>query len=254
MKNKAIGTYCFKTDLGRIRITNEDQAIALTNAHGDVMLLVCDGMGGQNHGDLASRLCKDIIVEEFNKTKFLNMPAVFVKMWLKTIIKKANSAVYDESIRNPIYKGMGTTLTLALVRKNSLIIAQIGDSRAYVLTKDNKLKQLTTDQTYVAYLYRSGQIKESDMKTHPKRHVLLNALGIYPSISVDIITYKYNKEPVLLCSDGLYNNIPVSDIESIISLDDTPQQKCDELISLANANGGSDNIAIVYWEASIHGY
>ena len=253
MKNKIIGTYSFKTDVGKIRITNEDQALALTNCHGDVMLLVCDGMGGQNHGDLASRIAKEIFSEEFLKAPKFAIPFM-IKFWLKSTIKKANSVVYDESVRNNLYKGMGTTVTIAILSRGYLTIGQIGDSRAYVMTKNGKLKQLTDDQTYVAYLYRSGQIKEEDMKTHPKRHVLLNALGVYPSVSFDLLSFKYNGEPLLLCSDGLYNNVNSTDIETILRLDDTPQQKCDELISLSNANGGSDNIAIVYWEASIHGY
>lgn len=253
MKNKILGTYSFKTDVGKIRITNEDQANALTNAHGDVLLLVCDGMGGQNHGDLASRLVKEYISEQFlDAPNFL--ATIFAKAWIKSVIKKANAIVYDEASRNPLYKGMGTTLTLVLLTRGQLIIAQIGDSRCYALDKNNKLKQLTEDQTYVAYLYRSGQISEEDMKTHPKRHVLLNALGVYPSVTMDITIKKYNNEPILVCSDGLYNNVNTIDIETILRLDDSPQQKCDELISLANANGGSDNIAVVYWEASIHAY
>ncbi len=243
---KAIGRYSFKTDVGRIRIANEDQALALTNSNGEVLLLVCDGMGGQSYGELASRLTRDVIAEEFAKKP--SFPLIyFEKIWLKSVVKKANSLVYNEAFRNPTYKGMGTTLTCCLVLKKNIIIGQIGDSRIYML-ENNKLVQLSEDQTYVAYLYRSGQISESEMKTHPKRHVLLNALGVYPSLSIDCFSKKYNGQPLLLCSDGLYNNVPSSDIESIIKLDDSPQQKCDELVSLANANGGSDNIAIVYWE------
>ena len=217
------------------------------------LMIVCDGMGGQNHGDLASRIAKEIFSEEFLKAPKFAIPFM-IKFWLKSTIKKANSVVYDESVRNNLYKGMGTTVTIAILSRGYLTIGQIGDSRAYVMTQNGKLKQLTDDQTYVAYLYRSGQIKEEDMKTHPKRHVLLNALGVYPSVSFDLLSFKYNGEPLLLCSDGLYNNVTSTDIETILRLDDTPQQKCDELISLSNANGGSDNIAIVYWEASIHGY
>lgn len=248
---RAVGRYSYKTDVGRIRIANEDQALALTNPNGEVLLLVCDGMGGQNYGELASRLTRDIIAEEFEKKP--RLPGVFLeRVWLRSVVKKANTLVYNESKRNPMYKGMGTTLTICLVSKTSITIGQVGDSRAYMLI-DNKLCQITEDQTYVAYLYRSGQISESELKTHPKRHVLLNALGVYPSLSIDIFTKKYEGQPLLLCSDGLYNSVNPNDIESIIRLDDLPQQKCDELVSLANANGGSDNIAIVYWEVLRYG-
>ena len=120
----------------------------------------------------------------------------------------------------------------------------------YILNNENQFSQVTEDQTYVGYLYRTGQITAEEMKTHPKRHMLMNALGVYPSASIDIKVSKYNNESVMLCSDGLYNNVPEADIASIIKGDDTTEEKINELICLANANGGSDNIGVVLWEAS----
>lgn len=248
MKKKYLfGNYSYKTDVGKVRITNEDQALGLTNSHGNVLLIVCDGMGGSNKGDLASRLAVDILKEEFfNVKKFITRPGAYY--WLSKTIRKANSIIFNEASKNEMYKGMGTTLTAALLIGSYLIYAQVGDSRLYAL-KDNFV-QLSEDQTYINYLYKTGQISENEMLTHPKRHVLMNALGIYPSVDIDIKIKRYNNENLLLCSDGLYNNVNKKDIETILRNSDSCEQKVNELINIANANGGSDNIAVLIWEAS----
>lgn len=252
MNKIIVGNYCYKTDVGRVRITNEDQAKVVLNANGRILMIVCDGMGGQNHGELASRLAVSIVEEEFLKCPFIPSPS-FERFWLRNAIKKANSAIFNQAIENPVYKGMGTTFTAVLLAPNHITYAHIGDSRAYSF-RNGKLEQFTKDQTYVAYLARTGELKEEDMATHPKRHVLLNALGVYPSLSLDLKTIKYEGEHLLLCSDGLFNNISNNDLSAIVKTDESPQQKVDQLISLANANGGSDNIAVAYWESEKYGH
>ena len=242
------GRFAFHTDVGKVRISNEDQACALVNAYGTVLLIVCDGMGGQNKGDYASALAVSYIVDEFKKVnRFIS--SLHVYYWLNQTCRNANNQIYSESIRNPTYQGMGTTLSIAIVRKNKLFIAQVGDSRVYTY-KDKKLTQLTEDQTYVGYLYRTGQISKEEMATHPKRHMLMNALGVYPTLNIDIKIRKYENEPLLLCSDGLYNNASETTIASVLANKDSPEEKVNELISIANNNGGSDNIAVVIWESN----
>lgn len=248
-KNYVFGRFAYRTDIGKVRISNEDQAYAAINANGNVLLLVCDGMGGQNKGDLASNIAAKTIAEEFRKrNKFLTKAGAY--NWVRRSIYKANKEVFQMSNENPIYKEMGTTITLALIVKNFMINAQMGDSRMYVLNGNKEFSQVTEDQTYVGYLYRTGQIEKEEMKTHPKRHMLMNALGVYGSPSIDMKIFKYSNESILLCSDGLYNNVPDNDISSIVKGDDTTEEKINELISLANMNGGSDNIAVVLWEAN----
>ncbi len=248
MKNVITGNYSCKTDVGRVRITNEDQALALTNPKGRVLLVVCDGMGGQSHGELASRIAITTLANSFSESPIL-VNQYFELAWLRKVIKAANKQIFNMSQSNKEYHGMGSTITAVLVSSDHIVIGHVGDSRAYIL-KDGEFEQLTEDQTYVAYLVRSGQLKPEEALTHPKRHVLNNALGTYPSLSLDLSVHKYNGEQLLLCSDGLYNNVDISDISTIVKTDDSPQQKCDQLISLANANGGSDNIAVVVWEAN----
>ncbi len=243
------GQYYYRTDIGKVRLSNEDRVNALTDSKGNVLLIVCDGMGGSSKGDLAASLTIDTISNEFinKKRKFLARNGALY--WLTNTIRKANKVVYEESQKNEIYNGMGTTLTAILISKGFYVVAQVGDSRAYTI-KDNKLFQITEDQTYVGYLYRTGQISKEEMATHPKRHVLMNALGIYPSVEVDGHYSNYNQEPFLLCSDGLYNNLDAFNIEAILKSSDAVEQKVNELITIANAQGGSDNIGIVIWEAN----
>ena len=248
MKKYLTGRFSYKTDIGKIRVSNEDQAAALTNASGNVLLVVCDGMGGQNKGDMASSLAVNTVINSFkNKKGFLN--TYFAKLWVGNVIREANRCIYDHSQSNPAYHGMGTTITLLLIIKDVAIMGHVGDSRCYFLRNHRELKQMSDDQTYVAYLIRTKQITPQEALTHPKRHVLMNALGVYPSASIDVKTFPYMGEEVLLCSDGLYNNVPVSDIASVLKGNDSVEQKVNELIAIGNKNGGSDNIAVVIWEA-----
>ena len=246
-KKYLYGTFYVKTDIGKVRMTNEDRAIALTNAYGNILLVVCDGMGGSAKGEYAASLATSIFEEAFNaKNKFRN--SLEANSWIRKWVRKINTAIFNESEKNPQYKGMGTTLSLALIVKEHMTLCQIGDSRVYSL-KNKDLVQLTEDQTLVNYLYHLGKISKEEMATHPKRHVLMNALGIYPTIDMELKRVNYLNESVMVCSDGLYNNVSDNDIASIAKGNDTVEQKVHELISLANANGGSDNIAVVIWEA-----
>ena len=241
------GRFGNKTDIGLVRASNEDKALSLIDADGTVLLCVCDGMGGYMKGDFASKIATDIINAAFlSKKKWLF--SFQVSNWVSKIIKSINYSVYSESSDGERFKGMGTTLTAVLIVNNFYVLAQVGDSRCYTIN-NNKIKQLSEDQTYAAYLYRIGQITKEQMDTHPKRHILTNSLGIYPSISIDMRVDNYNDETFLLCSDGLYNNVDDGNIESILLSDDGVDIKINELISLANANGGSDNIGVVIWEA-----
>lgn len=241
------GRYSYKTDIGKVRLTNEDQANATVNAKGDIFLIVCDGMGGQNKGELASSIAVSHLIDDFNSSKFLN--AIDCQMWLNRHIRAVNRYIYNEARQNALYRGMGTTLTAAIIYKSYLVLAQIGDSRLYEV-KDNTLVQLTKDQTYVNYLYNTGQITKEEMATHPRRHMLMNALGTYPSVEIDLSIKPYTNQTLLLCSDGLYNNVSENTISSIMKGKDSPEEKVNELISIANNNGGSDNIGIVIWEAT----
>ena len=242
------GNFYHLVDKGKVRATNEDSAISVVNCYGNVLLAVADGMGGANKGEYASeKLLKHIEEEFIGLEKELQKPKQLMD-WLYKVINAANHKIYNKAKENKEYEGMGTTLSLCLIVKNILITAQVGDSRIYLI-KDKKLEQISVDQTYATYLVHDKKIDPAQARVHKNRHMLTNAIGTKKDASVDIQSYDYNKESILLCSDGLYNNVPPLVMESILRGNDTPERKCNQLIAFGNNNGGSDNMAVVIWES-----
>ncbi|HMM00755.1 MAG TPA: Stp1/IreP family PP2C-type Ser/Thr phosphatase [Bacilli bacterium] len=250
MKKARMGSFCYRTDRGLVRMTNEDQALVLINNSGNVFLVVADGIGGQAQGDLASKIAVDTLAEEFrNKSSF--WCSLDARNWLLRAIRKANKAVFNEAQSNKQYKDMGTTLVVALVHRHRLIVANIGDSRAYLCDFYHQMRRLTEDQTFVDYLVKVGQLDPKAKDIDPRRHVLVNALGVSLAASIDIKSYRYRGETILLCSDGLYNNIIEPHLADIISAHENIETRAEKMIEAANINGGSDNIAVALWEDEV---
>lgn len=239
------GNFAFDTNRGRVRLSNEDQARVVVNSNKDVLLVVCDGMGGEKKGDYASRYACSALVDAFMKRRH----PWFSKLWLYHVIKSINRDIYSDSQKNPLYEGMGTTMIAILIEGKRMIVANIGDSRAYSYGF-GMFERLSEDQTYVDYLYRTGKIEESETQTRSDRHMLMNALGIFPSVSIDIVSKRYIGQSLMCCSDGLYNLVSEQEIRQALFTDDRPEVKVSSLIAQANGNGGSDNIAIAIWEAA----
>jgi protein phosphatase len=243
------GSFAFKSDIGKVRVSNEDQVIAVANKHHNILLAVADGMGGHARGDIASKLAMQSLLKGFNNT-FGLLTSKTATLWLRQQVIHANRAIYQEAQKSSSLKEMGTTLVIALVVHKDLIVLYIGDSRVYQFYQ-GQLKQLTEDQTYVDYLFRQGKISKEQMVNHPQKHVLLNALGLNPNVSYDLQVLPYTGQKLMVCSDGLYNNVSDIEIASILSGTDPVQLKVDSFINLANAHGGSDNIAVAVWEAEV---
>ncbi len=248
MKKKLYnGTFYYKKDIGRVRILNEDDTKIVVNAKSNVLMIVTDGMGGTSKGDYASLTTINTIVDSFKRHNgFLSLYTA--KRWLISSAKRANRYIYATQYKNKTYKEMGTTLVCALIYKDKLICLNVGDSRLY-LYNNHELSQVFEDQTYVNYLYHSGQIAEKEVETHPNRHVITNAIGLFPSLSYDLKVLNYKGEKILLCSDGLYNNVNMDDVLNILRTNDSSEEKVKMMINLANFNGGSDNISVALWEA-----
>lgn len=241
----------YQIDPGKVRIKNEDQANIITNSNGDTLMIVADGMGGHNKGDYASKLAVDSISDEFKKRKLPFTSIFSARLWLQNVINKANKLVFNTAEKVKEYKGMGTTLVVALIRKKNAIILNVGDSRAYIYRND-KLERLSEDQSYVDYLKRSGIIDEAEAENRKDKNILLSALGVYPSVSYNSKILLYHNEPILLCSDGLFNSVKEEDIKNIIKKKSPAKVTVRELINSANKNGGSDNIAAAYFIRSSH--
>lgn len=240
MKRK-VNTY-FSLDCGKVRKNNEDRA-AIIDTNDVQLLLVCDGMGGHKKGEVASQLAIDIITSSFEFDD-KNTTEYKAKKVIRKVMKKANSEINNLATTNPNYADMGTTVVMAVVLEDTTLICNCGDSRAYSYSKEYGLKQLTTDQTYVQYLYSLGKIKKEEIKTHPKRHILMNAMGINPTIDYDIISIPNDYDSLLLASDGFTNMVSKKEIEQLIALEGTVKEKVDTMLQRALENGGLDNIAI----------
>lgn len=244
--------FAYKDDIGLVRSNNEDNAYIIKKDNNDILMMVFDGMGGHMYGDVASSLALDFIKNEFNKKKKfygkMNMHS-----WLKNTILKTNKYLYEYSKINKL-RGMGTTFACFLIHKKHTLMAYLGDSRCYLI-KENEIKLISSDETYVNFLYESGKISLEEKNNHPQKNVITNALGCYLSIIVNIGFIKEDYNGLLLCSDGLYNMVDEKSIFSIIKKYETNCEKCvNYLIKKANKNGGKDNIAVaIYQKEQING-
>ena len=240
------GRFGCKTDIGLVRASNEDKALSLIDADGNILLCVCDGMGGYMKGDFASKIATDSITAAF-KSKRKWVFSFQITKWVSKLVKQINYSVFSESNDTDNFKGMGTTLVMAIFFKDNIYITNIGDSRCYVLEKD-EIKQLTRDQTYVEYLLSHNKITAEEKLTSKDRHALMNFIGKDKTIDFEYKIVKNERKTVLLCSDGLYNNANDKQIFSALNSEERLDQKISTLIGIAKANGGTDNIAVSLWE------
>jgi len=238
-----------RTDVGRHRSLNEDSLLNLSTppAHPDTpvgLFAVADGMGGHAAGDVASRLAIQVIEQLAlsnllrPSTADLTLPAP--STWLATAVTAANQAVYEQ--RQAAGTDMGTTLVIALIVGNVATIANVGDSRAYLLNP-NRIVQITTDHSLVERLIATGQITAEQAAHHPQKNVIYRVIGDKPETEIDMFKQWLSPgEAVLLCSDGLSGMVSDQQIWETWKTSASPQQACDRLIEAANQAGGDDNI------------
>jgi len=233
------------TDTGRVRSHNEDSVTILKNLSGEYLLIVADGMGGHRAGEVASSM----VVTHFGK-RFNELGTVGTKIdainWLKDNIREVNHNLIVYASENPESKGMGTTIVIALLTKDYLLYANIGDSSGYAM-KNGRLLKITKDHTLVRLLVETGEITEEEAKYHPKKNVLMKALGGEEDVIPDIREVDMSFDAILLCSDGLTNMLSNEQIEKVLNETDlSVEDKIIKLIRKCNARGGTDNISIAY--------
>ncbi|MDD2956221.1 MAG: Stp1/IreP family PP2C-type Ser/Thr phosphatase [Oscillospiraceae bacterium] len=238
-----------KTDVGRHREVNQDCFYLRELSDGAVLAILCDGMGGQNGGQVASenavRSMAQRIVRDYRKDYSANS----IRHMLSTAMAAANSEVYAMSKKNRELSGMGTTAIAALVRDGMVYLLHVGDSRVYLVNGESA-RQLTRDHSVVQMLVERGEITSEEAKYHPERHFITRALGVREAVEAD---YQEESVPagncVLLCSDGLSNHLDEEDIAGIVHSHD-PAEGVEELVERANIMGGTDNITVVLIENS----
>lgn len=247
IKNSKLGgivtKYSMKTDKGIVRATNQDSCFVTIFDDGSCFAVVCDGMGGPNAGDVASEIAVKNISERFVAGWRPKITVESVKNLLSTSISAANICVYDAAEADEKYRGMGTTVVAAVLMDEILVIAHVGDSRAYLIS--DHIQLLTKDHSLVQELVDSGQITDSDAKNYPYRNVITRAIGISEHVDIDFSERRVEaSDKIMLCSDGLTNFISEKDIYKIIS-DNDIDVVSDILVNTANSNGGGDNITAV---------
>ncbi|EXX84727.1 serine/threonine protein phosphatase [Paenibacillus darwinianus] len=234
-----------RSDIGRIRLVNEDRAWVGQLENGITVAIVADGMGGHQAGDVASQLAVDTFRESLRDYKDPLDPEQ-AKTLIRQAILQANEIVYEMASQNDRYHNMGTTVVAAMLFEGSGIIGHIGDSRAYRL-HDGRLRLLTEDHTLVNELAKSGQISAEEAANHPRRNVLTRALGTDRHVEVDVKGFAWTPgDMLLLCSDGLYSMVGEDEmLAALLDAEPNLDGKAERLIELALHAGGDDNVTVL---------
>ena len=248
-EKKDMKTYSI-TDIGRRRTMNQDYVYASEQPVGNLknLLIVADGMGGHNAGDLASRYTVELMVEYITNEKDEKRPVSL----LSSAIHHANELVMEKARSAKEYEGMGTTIVAATVTDGCLYVANVGDSRLYLI--DQGIEQITRDHSLVEEMIRMGEIQRKDAKSHPDRNVITRAVGVHVPVRVDFFDVKLEKgDKLLLCSDGLTNMVEDEDILQLVKKSVSLKEAAERLVTEANKNGGRDNISVVLCGVPING-
>jgi PPM family protein phosphatase len=234
------------SDVGKKRTNNEDSCIvcqpedeALLAERG-ILFAVADGMGGASAGEHASHLALQVLVEAYYSGGFSDIPQT-----LEEALNAANIQVYNESLDHPEYAGMGTTVSAVAIAGDLAYLAQVGDSRVYLLRSGTSFHQLTRDHSLVAEQVRNGLISEAEAENHAMRNLITRAVGIKRKVKVDSFVVRLRKgDSLLICSDGLCGMIPDEEIEQSLISDDISYAN-HRLIARALEAGGNDNITSI---------
>ena len=236
--------YAYLTDTGKVRDHNEDSVTIVKNNNGEILMAVADGMGGHQAGEVASSIAISHIGKRFSEISSLGTKEEAIN-WIKDVVSEANVLIYEYTQEHPESMGMGTTLVTSLITNDYLLFVIIGDSSGFVL-KNEKLHKITTDHTLVNLLVKSGELTEEEAKDHPRKNVLMKALGATNTVEMDVFDVETDVDGVLLCSDGLTNMLDFDQICKVLLEDLTIEEKLQKLIYKSNNRGGNDNISVAY--------
>lgn len=231
-----------KTDVGKVRKTNQDDYAYGYLPGGAAWAVVCDGMGGANGGSVASSMAVRIISENIQAHYASQTDAESAKTLLLGALSEANAQVFAKAGQDVSLYGMGTTVVACMATANSLFVAHAGDSRAYLL--DGQATQLTRDHSVVQEMVDGGKLTVEEARHHPNKNIITRALGVEASLKIDFGECVFPKGAgVLLCSDGLSNMVENGSF--VEAMKENQEKAADTLTALANQNGGTDNITVV---------
>lgn len=243
------------TDRGRVRESNEDSLCVLRPSEivgdFDALIAVADGMGGHQAGEVASHYVTDKLQELFASSAYRDWVSYdpgrsdYNVLVIKEVLERLNREIYDLAMRDRKHRGMGTTITAALIAQGQVIVGHAGDSRAYLLT-NGKFIQLTTDHAWVQEQVEQGKMSPEQAANDPRKNQITRALGVSSMIRIDrqAITLQ-SGDTLLLCTDGLTNMLSDDEIQRLLITISDPQKACDALVEAANQRGGVDNISVI---------
>lgn len=233
----------FQTSVGRKRKNNQDTVGVYKNKKNITLAIVADGMGGHQAGDTASYLAVTGLGEVWEETMLTQKDDVCD--WLVDHIQEENARIFDQGSTNPEMFGMGTTIVSTVILEDELILAHVGDSRAYIV-RDKEINQLTDDHSLVNELIKTGEISAEMAQNHPKKNILVRSIGVPGEVEVDISLISFKpQDMILLCSDGLTNMLTDDEIKEVMLTDSLLKNRVEKLIELANIAGGTDNITVL---------
>lgn len=238
---------CGKTDVGLRRHENQD-TFAVEQGEKLLIAVVCDGMGGAEGGQIASSLAVETFMQEIRALLRADMTARQLRELASFCVAKANTAVYQHALQGPAYQGMGTTLVSAVAGERDAVICNIGDSRAYLI-HNGEMTRITHDHSVVQTLVENGDITAEEARTHPNRNLITRALGPDKTTLCDAFDVSFaHGDKILLCTDGLVVTATDEEICRIVCADKRAEEKLDDLIALAKAQGAPDNVTAVLIE------
>ena len=238
---------CGKTDVGLRRHENQD-TFAVEQGEKLLIAVVCDGMGGAEGGQIASSLAVETFMQEIRALLRADMTAGQLRELASFCVAKANTAVYQRALQDPAYQGMGTTLVSAVAGESDAVICNIGDSRAYLI-HNGEMTRITHDHSVVQTLVENGDITAEEARTHPNRNLITRALGPDETTLCDAFDVSFaHGDKILLCTDGLVVTATDEEICRIVCADKRAEEKLDDLIALAKAQGAPDNVTAVLIE------
>ena len=229
------------TDVGRTRVVNQDYVFSCLEPVGNLpnLFIVADGMGGHQAGDFASSYSVKKFLESVSLSLQRNPHKIFADA-----IRYANRELIEKSKLNPELKGMGTTLVALTIVDDKAYVANVGDSRLYLM--EDSLMQITVDHSLVQEMIKIGELTKEDARLHPDKNIITRAVGAGRDINADYFEFTITKDSILLmCSDGLSNMVADDQIAVLLKSADAPEKVGKKLVETANRNGGKDNIAVI---------
>ncbi len=232
------------SEAGMVRSENQDHYSIIKLGRDQLLVVVCDGMGGARSGNVASKMAVDVFTGEVRRNVRSNMKQDKIDAMLTSSLELANKAVFEQSLLSEEYHGMGTTLVAAFFQKDVVTVVNVGDSRAYLFNIDG-VRSITTDHSLVELMVQRGELTREAAKNHPGKNLITRAVGTENAVACDLFHCELEKgDSVLLCSDGLSNLMSDQEILFEVVHGVNKRDCCQRLMNIANFRGSPDNVTI----------